>query len=147
MFYREHNRQTEILKGIQIDDPMVFVLWDYNASDTEYCFRNHQLSRVTDEYYVIKAAKLFGTLTCNIGFHFDKSLKRIELFREEYLDLRKSYNDFQKRFEYEFGKPGKREMNPDGFESCEWRFGNKVIIYHDVIDRFGLTEYLCMVRT
>ena len=146
MFYHEHGSRAEILKGLQIDAPMVFILWDSNANDFEDCLLKHPLSHVTDNYYVIKNARLFDTLICNIGFHFENKLKRIEFFRDDYGNLRDSYNDIQKRFECRFGKPYKCENVLDEFENSEWNIGNKVRIYHDVIDRFGLTEYLCIER-
>jgi len=146
MFYHEHESRAEILKGLQIDDPMVFVQWDFSVNDIEDCFQEHPLLRITGDYYVIKNVRLFDSLICNVGFHFDEKLKRIEFFRDDHDSLQKSYNDFQKRFEYKFGKPSKCGKVLDEFESSEWKFGNKVKIYHDVMDRFGLVEYLCIEK-
>jgi hypothetical protein len=140
MFY--HNHQADILKGLQIDEPAVFIPWDTSVNNVEACFPNNPLSCVTDCYYTIKDVRLFSTLTCNIGLHFDNMLKRIGFFRNDYSDLRKSYNDFQMIFENKFGKPSKRSSDPTTFESYEWDIGNKIKIYHYVMDRFGLAEYL-----
>ena len=142
MFYHNRNNQLDISKGLQIDDPMAFVPWDTIANNIETCFPNNPLSCVTDSYYTIKDVRLFDTLTCNIGLHFDNMLKRIEFFRNDYSDLRKSYNDFQMIFESKFGKPSKRSSDPTNFESCEWDISNKIKIYHYVMDRFGLEEHL-----
>ena len=142
MFYQKQNNQATILSGLQIDAPMIFVPWDMTVKDVDGYFINHSLSRVTDNYYTIKDVKLFDTLICNIGFHFDDTLKRIEFFRDDYSDLQKSYDDFQVVFESKFGKPSKRSISSTNFEDCEWDIANKIKIYHYIMDRFGLAEYL-----
>jgi hypothetical protein len=142
MFCHKNNNQTSIIKGLQIDEPRIFVPWDTSEKDVATHFQNYTLSCVTDSYYIINDVRLFENLICNIGLHFDNVLKRIEFFRNDYSDLHKSYNDFQIIFESKFGKPSKQSSDPTDFENCEWDIGNKIKIYHYVMDRFGLAEYL-----
>lgn len=142
MLSHDRNSRTAILKGLQIEDPMVFISWDISVKDVGGKFKGYPICYVTDSYYTIKGAKLFNTLACNIGLHFENTLKRIEFFRDNYSDLVKSYNDFQAIFESKFGKPSKWIITSTNFEACEWDIGNKVKICHYVMDRFGLAEYL-----
>ena len=148
MSFHKHNSQIDILKGLQIDEPNVFVPWDKNVKDVEERFPKNLLIHITDGYYTIKDVTLFDILTCNIGLHYDHGnmLKRIEFFRNDYDDLIKSYKDFQIVFENKFGKPIKRKKVLNHFESCEWDIEGKVKIHHYVMDRFGLAEYLYIER-
>ena len=139
--HRKRN-QIDILKGLQVDEPKIFIPWDTSANDIEICFPNEILSCVTDRYYTIRDVRVFDALICNIGLHFDNMLKRIEFFRNDYDDLCRSYSDFQIIFESEFGNPSKRSRDSTNFEHCEWNIGNEIKIYHYVMDRFGLAEYL-----
>jgi len=144
--YPKNNNQIDILKGIQIDDPKVFIPWDISNKDIEVFFHNCSLSRITNNYYAIYNTKLFGTLICNVGLHFDNILKRIEFFRNDYTDLQKSYDEFQTIFETKFGKPTRKIGNPINFDSCEWSISNNIVIYHHVMDRFGLEEHMYIER-
>jgi len=136
-----------ILDGIQIDAPNVFIPWDLCESEVRKIFLNYQVSHIVDAYYAIKDVRIFNTLVCNIGLHFDKALSRVEFFRNDYADLHKSYNEFQKVFIGKFGKPSRRSRASAGFDSCEWDIDNRVKISHFVMDRFGLTEYMFIEKT
>jgi hypothetical protein len=142
MFCRKEHRLTDILSGLHIDDPAIFIPWDIRLEDIESYFNNYSLIRVTDKYYVMRGVKVFGTLACNIGLYFEKKLKRIEFFGDDYTDLNKSFNDFQVVFVKNFGKPIKRKKVPSVIISYEWNVSSKVKIYHSIMNRFGLGEYL-----
>lgn len=88
----------------------------------------------------------FCTVTCNIGFHFEDNLKKIELFREDCEDTSRSYEEFQVALKRAFGRPNVRTKNADGSESCEWDICGEVKIYHYIANRFGLAEYLFIER-
>ena len=146
MLLIEHDDNTSILKGLQFDDPMVFIPWNIGARVFETEFQNHQISCVTDGYYTVKDVRLFDILVCNVGFYFDTRLNRIEFFRNDYSNLQKSFNEFQTVFEANFGKPSKQANASTNYETYEWNIRNKIKIHHYVMDRFGLTEYLFILN-
>ena len=134
--------QNDIQMGLLISDPEVFVPWSMSEEDVPVLFRNCPVTFVTEGYYVMKGATLFGNLICNIGFHFDNTLRRIEFFRNEYEDLRKSYDGFQRSIERVFGKPTNQSTDETGFLNCTWRISDDIRVTHYVIERFGLEEHL-----
>jgi len=162
MFYRKHNNQLDILKGVQIDEPNIFVPWDIDENDFTNMFKNHSVYLVVEKNYSVKDVTILGESHCNIGVVFNKTMCKIGVSRdicEEdnslkdksiktpedfHAYLKKSFGIFQTALESAFGKPTKREESTTApnFESCEWDIGNKIKIYHYVMDRFGLAEYL-----
>jgi hypothetical protein len=146
MFYRKGDDLTGLLSGLHIDDPDLFIPWDINSKDIESCFQNDFLSQVADDYFVMRNVKLFGTLLCNIGLHFTNKLKKIEIFRDDYTDIYKSFDGFQTVLEKTFGKPIKRKKVPSVIISYEWDICSTVKIHHYIMDRFGLGEYLYIER-
>jgi hypothetical protein len=139
---------NSIIKGLQIDDPKVFLRWNMKTRDIGIRSCNQSISCVTDNYYVIEDAKLFNyTLCCNVGLHFNKRLKSFEFFRSDYKDLNQSYTDFQAIIVNKFGEPSKRNTNATSFEYCEWELSSKIKIYHYVLNRFGLEEHLTIAHS
>jgi len=53
MFSLDKNKK-EILKGIQIDAPLVFVPWCIKVDEVEALFKKYPLSRISDDYFTIK---------------------------------------------------------------------------------------------
>ena len=142
LYGQEIKGVPDIIDGLKIDEPSVFIPWELSVEMLSTNMYEYQLSRVSNNYYTLRGARLFNALICNIGLHFNNVLKKIEFFRDDYSDLHKSFHDFQRVFENVFGKPIMKERVSDSFNSYEWVVGNKVKIRHYVIDRFGLTEYL-----
>ena len=142
MSFHNRSHQSEIVYGLKIDDPLVFIPWEADSNSVKSIFHNEPLLHITEDYYVIKGVRLFGTLKCNIGFHFNNTLRRIELFRESYENLYESFRDFQIRLEFQFGQPNKREKTFNDFEDCTWLIQGKIEIHHYIIDRFGFEEHL-----
>ena len=149
MFYRKQYNQAEILKGLQIDEPEIFIPWDINEDNFVDMFKNHNLARNIERYCGVKSITVFGEINCNIVAEFDKTIRKFSIsrnypegyvFEEDYLI--KSFDAFQTALERQFGKPTNRKKTEINFESCEWDIGNKIKIYHYVMDRFGLAEYL-----
>ena len=149
MFYRKSNNPKDILKGLQIDDPKILIPWDINEDDFVDMFKNHNVARNSEKYCGIKNITVFGEINCNIVVEFDKTICKFSVsrnyperyvFEDDYLI--KSFNAFQIAIEKAFGKPTKKSKDETNFKNCEWDIGNKIKIYHFVMDRFGLGEYL-----
>ena len=160
MFYRKQNNQTDILKGLQIDEPKIFIPWNIDENDFVNMFKNYTVARNIERYCGVKNITVFGEINCNIVAGFDKTICKFSISRDHCEEdnslkdksiktpedfkiyLEKSFKNFQIALEKSFGKPSKRIKSLDSFESCEWNIGNKIKIYHYVMDRFGLVEYL-----
>lgn len=138
-----------IEKGFKIDQPEIFVPWDINEKELKNLFKGTHLTNVTTGYYTTHGECL-GGLQCEIGFHFDPRkngrLNELEFFRTSYPDLSESYNDFQKFFVGQFGKPTKTSPGDEGFENNQWDFKG-TNIRHFIIDRFGPEEHMRIKRT
>ena len=162
MFYHKSNKDI-LLQGVQFDEPKVFIPWNISEDKFMNVFPNCNVKRIVNEnYYFVKEVTIFGESPCNIVVAFEKTMRKINISRdicEEdnslkdksiktpedfHAYLKKSFGIFQTALESAFGKPTKREESTTApnFESCEWDIGNKIKIYHYVMDRFGLAEYL-----
>ena len=141
MYYIGRNNLNVILKGVKIDFPNIFLPWTLTANELDSFSNDFNIMQITSNYYVMKNVMLFRNLQCNIGLHFNKTLNKIELFRDSYDDLKSSYNDFQQNLVEVFGKPTNTFRGDGGFENYEWSIKRKIVVHHSVIDRFGLTEY------
>ena len=95
MCCNRNNNADDLSKGLQIEEPDIFVPWTLCESDVENYFEKHQLNKVTSGYYVMKNVRLFDTLTCNLGLHFRNSLWQFELFQDDYGDLRVTFHERQ----------------------------------------------------
>ena len=168
MFYRklfnDGSASKKLLLGIQIDNPKVFIPWDISEMDFVELFKCHGIDFVVEKNYYVKNVTLFGENHCNIGVTFEKTIRKIGISRDNCEEdnslkdkliktpegckiyLEKSFKSFQIALEKEFGKPTKRSKNETGFDECEWDIGKKIKIYHYVMDRFGLAEYLWIER-
>ena len=160
MFYHKHNNRTNILNGIHIDEPMIFVPWGIDESGFTHMFSNHNISIVVGKNYFVKDVTIFGEQHCNIGVTFDKTMYSLGISRDNCENdnslkdksiktlgdfqayLKKSFEDFQVALEISFGTPDKRAKIMGDFESCEWDIGERIKIHHYIADRFGLAEYL-----
>ena len=134
----------KIETGFWIDEPNIFVPWNISEQELETLLGKQGLKRVTDGYYTI-ACTTPGGQKHLLGFHFRPQkggrLRELEFFRDAYADLKKSYEDFQKHFEGEFGPPNSAEKSEDSFDRYVWRLG-KIKIEHYVLDRFGPEEHM-----
>ena len=164
MCYQNNCNAEKLLLGIQIDKPEVFIPWDISEIDFVELFKCYSIDFVVEKNYFVKNVTVFGENHCNIGVTFEKTIRKVGISRDNCEEdnslkdksiktpedfktyLEKSFKSFQFALEKEFGKPSKREKVLDEFESCEWDIDNKVKIYHYVMDRFGLAEYLWIER-
>lgn len=145
MFYHKCNDRTDILKGLQIDEPKIFIPWDIDEKTFAELFKNHGVSMVAEKYYFVKGVTVLGERNCNIGAYFDKTLRKVGISRDNYAgykDYIESFKTFQNALIREFGQPNKCERTLNDFEDSEWRVSKNIKIYHYVMDRFGLEEYL-----
>lgn len=145
MSYRKHNNRTDILKGLLIDTPKIFIPWDIDEKTFADEFKSHGVSQVAEKYYFVRGVTVLGESNCNIGVYFDKTLRKIGISRDNYAgyeDYIKSFKIFQTVLIREFGQPNKRERSLNDFEDCEWKISDNIKIYHYVMDRFGLEEHL-----
>jgi hypothetical protein len=135
----------DINEGIQIDEPGVFVPWGIGEEKLVALFNGENLEHITDGYYAIKCT-LFNSLTCMLGFHFEPNLNgnlsELEFFRSSYDDQKGSFNEFQKYFVQQFGKPtNTNQGSKEGFNDYEWVIDDIKII-HLIYNRFGPEEHM-----
>ena len=126
----------------EIKNPKKIVKWGINETTLKELFIDYNLKHITNRYYTIVCSSFAGE-NHSLGFHFKNNLlSKLEFFRNNQSDLEKSYSDFQKKFESEFGKPTKIKRNDyQNFSYCLWELDN-VNIFHYVLERFVLEEYL-----
>jgi len=129
-------------KGFQLTDPNKFVPWRITALELEGLFDRKALKKVTKGYYTIDCEPLPG-LFCVLGFHLRQFnvLTELEFFRRDYSNQKKSYEEFQERFEAVFGKPSKTAGGSEGYPTHEWDVPGAVI-FHYIFDRFGPEEHM-----
>ncbi len=107
--------------------------------------------QLTDE----KADQEFENYVKSIGTIVKKSepnrdpakegkLIKLEFFRKEKSDPKKSFDEFESFVEMAFGKP-LLSRKTSGFPYHEWRFKG-IKIYHYVMDRFGPEEHMAIER-
>jgi len=158
MYYHNNQcNQENILQGIRIDEPKIFVPWDTSENAFKEMFKTSDMSVVSKGNYFVKDSTIFGERLCNLGFTFEITIRKVGISRSNYEEyhpdymkslaglktaLSRSFAMFQKSLIKEFGEPSRRDKVLDEFESCEWNIGDKIKVYHYVIDRFGLSEYL-----
>ena len=149
MFCDKQNNQTDIINGLQIDEPNIFIPWDINENGFVDIFENHNVVRNIEKYCGIKSVTVFGEINCNIIVKFGKTIREFGISRdyhEGYIFeddfLNKSFKNFQTALEKTFGKPTKARKGTDGFVNYVWEIDKTVEIQHYVMDRFGLAEYL-----
>jgi len=142
--------KEQIINGLQLLSPNIFVPWSINTAELKELFNNYDIKYVTPQYYTIPAL-LPADIDCMLGLHFDYGLLNwFELFRNqnyyETHDLITSYNDFQAKFEIIWGKPHQSNKSMiDGFENHFWHF-KKITITHSVYERFCICEGVSMRR-
>lgn len=145
MFCHKRNNRIDILKGLQIDEPMIFIPWDMDENTFIDKFKGHGASLVVEKYYFVKGVTVLGESHCNIGVYFDKTIRKVGISRdnyEGYNDYINSFAAFQAVLIKAFGKPSRRERVLNDFEDCEWKISDNITIRHYVMDRFGLEEHL-----
>jgi hypothetical protein len=156
MFYHKNANETDITKGLQIDEPMIFMPWDMHKRGFIRMFKDHNVSCIVKNNYFVKDVTIFGEKHCNIGVEFDKTIRKIGISRVYYdgtswitngymknnqYDYFRSFKDFQTAIIKKFGEPTTKTKNHDGFENCVWYVGDKIKISLYIMDRFGLAEY------
>ena len=149
MFYHKRNDRTDILKGIKIDEPKIFIPWDIDEQTFADKFKSNSVSLVAEKYYSVKGVTILGESNCNIGVYFDNKLRKVGISRDNYAgydDYIKSFKSFQAILIRGFGQPTKCERTLNDFEDCEWKISDSIKIYHYVMDRFGLEEHLYIER-
>lgn len=138
----------DIESGFKIESPSVFVPWNISESKLASLFNSHHLRRVTHGYYTIACTSL-GGLQSHLGFHFDPRrngvLTELEFFRDQSMDLRESFREFQTHLEKSFGKPADRTVGAEGFPNVRWIAGSCEVV-HFVFDRFGPEEHVRIRR-
>ena len=145
MLYHKHSNRTDILKGLQIDEPMIFLPWNIDEKGFIAMFENHNMSLVVEKQFFVRGVTIFGESRCNIGVTFDRTIRKVGISRDNYGGYNsyvKSFAEFQSALVKAFGQPNMREIVLDDFESCEWEISDSIKIYHYVMDRFGLEEHL-----
>jgi hypothetical protein len=138
----------DIVSGFQLEQPQVLVRWGISEAQLQELFKNLQLRRVTNGYYVTRCTSL-GGLSHDLGFHFTPSvngtLTEFELFQTAHGGIEISYPEFQNHLEGTFGPPTATSPGTEGFPSHVWRI-NDVQIAHTVQEHFGPAEYLRIER-
>jgi hypothetical protein len=136
-------RDVDLSQGFQIENPQVFVPWgisEVELVDLVPLAPHH----VTTGYYVIDCTSLSG-LSHALGFHFrpreDGKLRTLEFFRRSYLDMHRSFDEFQRHLEETFGPPASESDPYEGMPHYTWKVG-KATIRHYVFDRFGPEEHV-----
>jgi len=136
----------DLRHGVSIDEPPVVVYWSVSESELEQLFGS-TLRHVTDKYWTARV-RVFGDLSCNLGFHFrgsDGGLSELEFYRDSYADQTGSFDEFQRHFEAAFGPPTEQQPGTEGFPSYRWLVPGAEII-HLVYDRFGPEEHMRIRR-
>ena len=99
---------------------------------------------VTSGYYTLECKSL-GGLEHVLGFHFrprpDGHLGELEFFRPSYLDLKASFEEFQRHLEGTFGPPDRQQPGDEGLPHYTWVVGSAQITHH-VLYRFGPEEHV-----
>jgi hypothetical protein len=62
--------KIDITKGIQLDEPNVFIPWDIEEVNLVSLLKKHNLEKITDGYYSLSCISL-GGLSHMMGFHFE----------------------------------------------------------------------------
>ena len=145
MFYRDQNDKSSILKGVQIDEPMIFVPWDIDEIGFVGMFGNCNVAIVAEKNYMIKGATIWGEHHCNIGVVFDKRICKISVSRDNYEgydDYVKSFEGFQAALTRNFGQATKHEKSFADFKNSIWEISQSITIRHYIIERFCFEEHL-----
>jgi len=140
--FDEQNAREELLSGVQIEEPSVFLNWDIKEDVFVEKFVNADNFR---EHGYFVGNIIFLGQHCNMGVSFSGTVDKISFGRDDYSGedgLIKSFHTFQTALEKAFGSPTKRKPVLDHFESCVWDISDEIKIRHYVMDRFGLAEYL-----
>ncbi len=106
----------DLIEGIAIDEPHVFVPWDATGEDLERLLSPH-VRQVGPSHWTARVL-VFGRLACDLSFHYrgtDGELSEVEFFRHPYLDQRPTFEEFARFFEATLGKPiVKRPVTDEG---------------------------------
>jgi len=51
MYYHKSKKQTDILKGIQLDEPAIFLPWAIKEKDFIELLQDREVSIVAEKYY------------------------------------------------------------------------------------------------
>ena len=96
----------DLIEGIAIDEPYVFVPWDATGEDLERLLFPH--ARQVGPSHWTARVRIFGGLACDLGFHYrgrGGELSEVEFFRHPYLDQSPTFEEFARFFEATLGKP------------------------------------------
>jgi hypothetical protein len=106
----------DLIEGIAIDEPYVFVPWDATGEDLERLLWPHA-RQVGPSHWTARVV-VFGGLACDLGFHYrgrGGELSEVEFFRHPYLDQSPTFEEFARFFEATLGKPiVKRPVTDEG---------------------------------
>jgi hypothetical protein len=150
MFCYKRNNRARVLKGLQIDDPMIFLPWDIDENVFVDIFKNHNVSLVVRKHYFVRDVTIFSENHCNIGIIFDRTICKVSIARDNYEGYDayvKSFVGFQTALTRDFGRPNRCEKTLNDFENCEWELSANIKIHHYVINRFGLEEHLYITHS
>lgn len=95
----------DLIEGIAIDEPPVFVPWNATGEDLERLLWPH-VRQLGPSHWTARVL-VFGGLACDLGFHYrgtDGELSEIEFFRHPYLDQSPTFEEFARFFEATLGK-------------------------------------------
>ena len=105
----------DLIEGIAIDEPYVFVPWDATGEDLERLLPHAR--QVGPTHWTARVI-VFGGLACDLGFHYrgrGGELTEVEFFRHPYLDQSPTFEEFARFFEATLGKPiVKRPVTDEG---------------------------------
>jgi len=149
MFHDKYKNRRNVLAGLQLENPAVFIPWEIEATDLLGMFEDKNISQITENGYWIKEVTVWGEDKCSLGVEFYKTIKKIGISRMNYGaydNYVKSFEAFQVALIKEFGQPSERERILLDFENCKWKIDGKINIHHYVINRFGLEEHLYIER-
>lgn len=133
--------------GFTLEDPLVTVPWTVTVAELRRLL-GPRLREVTRGYFTVTCRSL-GGIEHELGFHFvprdGDQLAELEFFRRSYADQRRSFDEFQRHFEAEFGPPDHTRPGTEGFPQHEWTVPGATIV-HYVINRFGPEEHMRIRR-
>ena len=132
-----------ILQGFTLEEPKTIIKWGISENDLINLYPN-KIEKHNGVYYTTGCTSLMG-LKHNLSIHFQpQNNGRLAEFRftpDTEMSFESSYNIFQKHFELVFGEPTKSRIDSTGFKYHEWKISD-ILIWHCIIDRFGLEEQM-----
>jgi len=121
------NNHKDIMCGLQLDNPAVFLPWDITETSFLDLFQNHDVSRVGENGgFIVMNVTVFGERRCNLWIEFRNTVRIINIARDSYGEfypdiirspkalkrtLMRSYKVFQSALIRELGNPNERKLN------------------------------------